>query len=697
MKSVFALDIGTRKVAGLIGMFEDEVLTVVDYEAIEHPVRSMLDGQIHDIKSVARIIEKVKKNLENRNDTVLEEVAVAVAGRFLKTQIVEATMKIPNRPIDEKILKELEAQALENVNFASDSTSRLYCAGYSVLEYKLDGFWIKNPLGHRGEELYTKLIVAMLPNQVIDAMISALHLAGLRCSFLTLEPMAVFEIALPDELRFLNVALVDIGAGTSDIAIAKAGTVLGYDMVPLAGDEVTEAIARHYLLDFKTAETLKRNIESLQFMEVRNITGETIFVERSEFERVIEPTVTEIAESIAERIEALNLGNPSAVLLVGGGAKLSSLRAKLAERLKLPKERVALRSVEELETVRSIKEGFVGSEYVTLAGIAYMKAKELGSVYDVARLNGEEVRVLRLNKNPTVLQLLTQAGYSLKELIGVVQPPVQYRVNGEEKMVQGFVKKKFRVKLNGRECALHETLKTGDEVVVEPVEVGNVELPRLKDLIKPIRVFFNGNEVFQTLPEVHVNGKKVEDLERVIRDGDDILIAWPKKEEIEQLLKEKLGSVSCTIDGETKRVDRYRLALQKIEEGESEILYYFEGGETRIKDLLPEPGSVTVKFNGRELKIFQKNHIVLVDGEYVSSDRPLWDGMKLQLSKFEPIVADVLASVEIDLKNLKDYTLTLNGKPASFLDRIKDGDELNFVARSKSLDEPKAPSEPAVQ
>lgn len=697
MKSVFALDIGTRKVAGLIGTFEDEVLTVVDYEAIEHPVRSMVDGQIHDIKSVARIIEKVKKNLEDRNDTVLEEVAVAVAGRFLKTQIVEAAMKVPNRPIDERILKELEARALENVNFASDSTTKLYCAGYSVLEYKLDGFWIKNPLGHRGEELYTKLIVAMLPNQVIDAMINALHLAGLRCSFLTLEPMAVLEIALPDELRFLNVALVDIGAGTSDIAIAKAGSVLGYDMVPLAGDEVTEAIARHYLLDFKTAETLKRNIESLQFMEVRNITGETILVERSEFERVIEPTVTEIAGSIAERIEALNLGNPSAVLLVGGGAKLSSLRTKLAERLKLPKERVALKSVEELEAVRSIKEGFVGSEYVTLAGIAYMKAKELGSVYDVVRLNGEDVRVLRLNKNPTVLQLLTQAGYSLKELIGVVQPPIQYRINGEQKTIHGFVKKKFRVKLNGRECTLHETLKTGDEVVVEPVEMDSVEPPKLKDLIKPVRIFFNENEVFQTLPEVRVNGETVEDLARVVRDGDDILIVWPEKEEIERLLQERLGSVSCTIDGETKRVDRYRLTLQKIEEGESGILYHFEGRETRIKDLLPEPGSVTVKFNGREVKIFQKNHIVLVDGEYVSSDRPLWDGMTLQLPKFEPIVADVLASVEIDLKNLKDYTLTLNGKPASFLDRIKDGDELSFVARSKGLDESEAPSEPPVQ
>lgn len=318
MKSVFALDVGTRKVAGLIGTFEDEVLTVVDYESMEHPVRSMLDGQIHDIKNVARIIEKIKKNLENRNDTTLEDVAVAVAGRFLKTQILEASTKVPTGLVDERVLKELEARALAEVSFSDDSGARLYCAGYSVLEYKLDGLWIKNPLGHRGDELYTKLIVAMLPNQVIDAMISALHLAGLRCSFLTLEPMAALEVALPDELRFLNIALVDIGAGTSDIAIAKAGTVLGYDMVALAGDEITEAIAKHYLLDFRTAELLKRSIGPMQSIEVKNLTGETILVERPELERIIEPVVTQIVDSIAQRIEALNLGKPSAVLLVGG-------------------------------------------------------------------------------------------------------------------------------------------------------------------------------------------------------------------------------------------------------------------------------------------------------------------------------------------------------------------------------------------
>lgn len=694
MKSIFALDIGTRKVAGLIGTFEDEILTVVDYEMIEHPVRSMLDGQIHDIRNVARIVEKVKKNLENRNEVHLDEVAVAVAGRFLKTQTVEASMKVRGGVVDERTLKELEAQALSQTSLLSGSEMKLYCAGYSVLEYKLDGLWIKNPLGHRGDEIYAKLIVAMLPNQVIDAMISTLHLVGLRCSFLTLEPMAALEITLPEDLRFLNIALVDIGAGTSDIAIAKAGTILGYDMVALAGDEITEAIAKHYLLDFKTAEMVKRNIESEGTLQVKNLMGEDIVVEKSDLLKVIEPVVTHIAETIAQRIEALNLDKPSAVLLVGGGAKLSLLREKLAEVLKLPKERVALKSVEECDRIRSLKEGFSGSEFVTLAGIAYMKAKELGSIYDVVRLNGEDVRLLKFNRTPTILQLLTQSGYSIRDLIGEVQPAISYTLNGETRFVQGTVRKKFRVKLNGQECSLHETLKTGDEVEVERIDYDAPEPLRLKNLIKPIQVFLNGNEVFAVFPTLLVNNEEVQDFERLVNDGDDIVVVWPQKQDVERMLNERLGFVKCIVNEEMKVVPKFKLVLQKVEETDQAVSYHFEGTETRIKDLLPQPGSITVKFNGKQIKIVQKNHTVLVDGEYVSSERTLRDGMRISFPQFQPIVADVLACVEMDTKNLKDYRITLNGKPASFVDPIKEGDEVNFLTNSEAFNGSEGTFEP---
>ena len=77
---------------------------------------------------------------------------------------------------------------------------------------------------------------------------------------LTLEPIAAINVLIPPSMRRLNVALVDIGAGTSDIAITDNNTVTAYGMVPVAGDEITEALSNHYLLDFPLAESAKRSI-----------------------------------------------------------------------------------------------------------------------------------------------------------------------------------------------------------------------------------------------------------------------------------------------------------------------------------------------------------------------------------------------------------------------------------------------------
>ncbi|MEI3363414.1 MAG: cell division FtsA domain-containing protein [Oscillospiraceae bacterium] len=66
--------------------------------------------------------------------------------------------------------------------------------------------------------------------------------------------------AIPAELRSLNLALVDIGAGTTDIAVCRDGSVVGYTMVTLAGDEITEALMRAFLVDFRTAEEIKRDL-----------------------------------------------------------------------------------------------------------------------------------------------------------------------------------------------------------------------------------------------------------------------------------------------------------------------------------------------------------------------------------------------------------------------------------------------------
>ena len=102
--------------------------------------------------------------------------------------------------------------------------------------------------GIRLEKIFVELIATFLPEEVVDGLYEAVEYAGLNVASLTLEPIASMNIAIPEQYRLLNICLVDVGAGTSDICITKDGSIVAYGMIPLAGDEITEKIARIILL-----------------------------------------------------------------------------------------------------------------------------------------------------------------------------------------------------------------------------------------------------------------------------------------------------------------------------------------------------------------------------------------------------------------------------------------------------------------
>src|SRR5690625_3981467 len=249
---VFALDIGTRSVVGLLMEKIDSNYQVIDYCVKEHTERSMLDGQIHNIVAVSDMIEKVKSTLEENNHCSLEKVCVAAAGRALKTKRITATKDISLQPVlTEEDISFLELEAVQKVQKElaleelNKKTVDYYCVGYSVLYYRLDGEEIGSLIEQRGETAEVEIIATFLPKVVVESLISALERAGLSLEALTLEPIATIHVLIPPSMRRLNVALVDIGAGTSDIALTSEGTITAYGMVPKAGDEITEAISDH--------------------------------------------------------------------------------------------------------------------------------------------------------------------------------------------------------------------------------------------------------------------------------------------------------------------------------------------------------------------------------------------------------------------------------------------------------------------
>ena len=409
---IFALDVGTGKIAGLISFMERNILKIVDVQIVEHENRVMFDGQVHDVDLVAEEVLSVKKALEERNETNLKEVAIALAGRYLKTVVGEAEKDLSRvSSITREDVLRLEIEALKDANSKLENED-LYCVGYSVFEYKLDGAWMKKLEGHKGGKAYVKIVSAFLPVHVVESMLRVLEIADLRPIHITLEPIAAMEYLVPPDMRLLNLALVDVGAGTSDIAISREGTIVAYGMIPLAGDEITEAIAQEFLLDFKNAEVVKRSLREGNVFRIKNVLDKEVVLNREEIMDTIVPVIDSITSEIAEKILELNGKPPKAVMVIGGGAKVPTFIEKLAEKLELPEERVSLKNIENTEYVDDMTGILKGSEFVTPVGIAYTAFKNMGAVFSRVSVNGVPIKLMGLNGRYSVMQVLLQAGYS---------------------------------------------------------------------------------------------------------------------------------------------------------------------------------------------------------------------------------------------------------------------------------------------
>src|SRR5690625_1348272 len=322
---VFALDIGTQSVTGLLLKQENETYRVIDFCIRQHKERTMLDGQIQNVVQVAEVIADVRKELEKKHGP-LAKVCVAAAGRALKTIQAEKSIQIQDQPITtEEEVKHLELSAVQHAltkltKENNEQFSHYHCVGYSVLHYKLDGENIGSFIDQIGNEATVEIIATFLPKVVVESLLAALERAQLTMEALTLEPIAAIHVLVPESMRRLNVALIDIGAGTSDIAISSQGTIVAYGMVPTAGDEITEAISDYFLLDFKVAEKTKQQSVNEKQATVQDILGFESLITYEELVPQIMDRINELAQLLANEVRILNGKSPQAVMLIGGGS-----------------------------------------------------------------------------------------------------------------------------------------------------------------------------------------------------------------------------------------------------------------------------------------------------------------------------------------------------------------------------------------
>ena len=278
---VFGLDIGTRSIVGTVGYKEKNKFNVVAMAVKFHETRSMIDGQIHDIGRVAEDIRTVRAELEEQlGGRKLKEVCIAAAGRVLKTAVGHADYEFPESTlINQEYIHSLDligveqahAKIMEELSKKKEDATKYYCVGYTAIKYFLNDYEISNLEAHKGTKIAADILATFLPEEVVTSLYEAVEEAGLYVTNLTLEPIAAINVAIPEQYRLLNIALVD--AGTSDICITKDGSIIGYGMIPSAGDELTEILIKKYLIDFDTAEMLKTAGPTKKTITYKDIMG----------------------------------------------------------------------------------------------------------------------------------------------------------------------------------------------------------------------------------------------------------------------------------------------------------------------------------------------------------------------------------------------------------------------------------------
>lgn len=511
---VFGLDIGTRSIVGTVGYRVGERFYVVAQSIREHGTRAMLDGQIHDIFKVGGTISEVKNELEARIGRELKDVCIAAAGRVLRTVTVRVDTDLSGErevngediyALDSMGVEKAYAEFLEN----NDTDMKFYCVGYSVVRYYMNGYTIGNLEGHKAKTIGADVIATFLPEDVVDGLYKAVGRAGLEVVNLTLEPIAAIQVAIPEMYRMLNIALVDVGAGTSDISVTKDGSIIAYGMIPIAGDSLTEVVAKHCLVDFATAEHIKRETGVKENIEYKDIMGLSQTISAAEIEKVTADVISNMTGQVADKIKELNGDKSvSAVFVVGGGGMLPGYTDALADKLGIQKERVAVRGQEVMQNIEFLDEDARrDSLMVTPIGIC-LSFYEQSNNFIFVYFNDQRIKIYDNNK-VAVVDAAMQAEFANDGLFPKRGKELNYIVNGKPRITRGTLGEAAVITVNGNEADIYTPIHANDQIRVKESTAGEaakLDINQLPEFGATMHVEVNEKKI--NLPKfASVNGK----------------------------------------------------------------------------------------------------------------------------------------------------------------------------------------------
>jgi cell division protein FtsA len=330
---IVALDIGTEFVKALIARVIGDELEVIGMGRTHQELSDMQAGAVADIAAVVGNCDRALAAAEQQAGVSARSAVIGIAGELVKgtTSMVRFTRKSPSKEISidemariiELVQERAETKARQELTWelgGKDVEVRL--VNSALVRIDIDGYKVTNPVGFQGKDVLVEMYTAFAPMIHIGALERTAAELDLELLAVAAEPFAVARSVVGDDPNTsISAILMDVGGGTTDIAVLNEGGVEGTKMFGIGGRAFTHSIERQLDIDFTQAESLKIGLGEAKLTDKKSASA------RLAIDKTLKVWINGVELALSEFNKLDNL--PNRILLCGGGSSLDMLMEKL--------------------------------------------------------------------------------------------------------------------------------------------------------------------------------------------------------------------------------------------------------------------------------------------------------------------------------------------------------------------------------
>lgn len=326
---IVALDIGTEYIKALISKIDGENLEIVGVGRAHQNLGDMYSGAIADISGVVHNCEEALIEAEEMAGVQAKKVVIGIAGELVKgvTNTIRYRRPQSDRPLDstemefiiEKVQERAHKKAQKQIALETGNDDvEIKLVNSALVSIHIDGYKVSNPIGFQGHDVAVQIYTAFAPMVHIGALERVAEELSLELVAVAAEPFAVSRSVLGNDANSnFTAILIDVGGGTTDIAVVNDGGVEGTKMFGIGGRSFTKTIATELDIVYDAAEKLKINIDGDQ---IKKTVSANI---NKAIDKTLDVWVSGVELALSEFDSADHL--PNRILLCGGGSSLKKL------------------------------------------------------------------------------------------------------------------------------------------------------------------------------------------------------------------------------------------------------------------------------------------------------------------------------------------------------------------------------------